>query len=380
MHKSIAKLLENSLDQARRFLEDSIIEVNGLFGFPEFKGKPRITEWGGTSSALSALTLLDNINPSLKKDVESSKRWLINQNRNGSWNASGYYSLEATAGVLNDVYILNIVPREVVDQALKYFWDNYSAGFFMTPGSKDNPHVYTTYLILKCFTHYSNIPLGIKGEIKKWLLSVKTHDNKWGISKGSEASVAHSIYALYILNYCGDDWNTITNDYKELIQWILGNFSRINYVYEEFETIIHASDPEGHSFLRLRISHYILPLVGNLCIDMNLKVPSIRIFKEIVNTQRNGGWGPDSRLTMWATYQAIAFLVRFDNHISKKIRILDILKAYYSFIAIRILVSLIAIGLFIWIITDYNNGISFVISFAANCLFFILPWLIQKRA
>ena len=222
MHKSIRKLLDNSFGQARCFFEESILELNGISGFPENKGKQRITEWGGTSSALSAIAHFTNITPTLINKIDSSKQWLIGQNKNGSWNASGFYSLEATAGVMNDIYILNIIPDEIKKQSVKYIWDNYnSAGFFITSGSRDNPHIYTTYLILKCLTQYDHIPLERKVEIKNWIHSIKRYDNKWGISNGCEASVAHSIYALCILNFCGDDWNTILNDYKDLILWIL---------------------------------------------------------------------------------------------------------------------------------------------------------------
>lgn len=304
MRKSIIKQLEYSFIQARRFFEESILEINHVYGFPEYKGKQRITEWGGTSSAISAIAILGNNTPLLSDKIESSKQWLISQNRNGAWNASGFFSLEATTGVMNDLYEVNIVPEDIKNLALHYIWNNYNpAGFFITPGSKESPHIYTNYLTLKCLSQYSNIPQEKKTKIKEWLLSIKNYNGSWGISKDCEESVPHSIYALYILNYCGVDWETIKDEYKYLIAWILKNYKKVYFSYEEFENTNNESDSAGQNFFRLRISHYILPLFGNLCIDLNDKIESIRITKAILKTQRNGGWGPpDSRLTMWATY------------------------------------------------------------------------------
>lgn len=381
MHKSIIKQIENSFIQARSFFEESILEINNVFGFPEYKGKHRITEWGGTSSAISALALLGNINPLLVDMIENSKYWLINQNKNGSWNASGFYSLEATTGVMNDLYELNIIPDDIKHKSLNYIWSNYNnTGFFITPGSKENPHVYTTYLTLKCMTQNSNIPNERKAEIKKWLLSIKNYDNNCGISNACEASVPHSIYALYILNYCGVDWDTIKSEYKDLISWILNNYNKVRFSYEEFENTNNLSDSEGQNFLRLRISHYILPLVGNFCIDLNNKIESIRVMKALVKTQRNGGWGPpDARLTMWATYQSIAFLTRFKNAMLKRIKVFDILRAYFPFLGIRMIVTVLAIGLFYLLIKDDQNIFALGISLLANIIFAIFPWLIKRQ-
>lgn len=101
--------------------------------------------------------------------------------------------------------------------------------------------------------------------------------------------------------------------------------------------------------------------------------------KEIIYKQKNGGWGPDSRLTMWATNQSIAFLLRFKNGTLNRITVLDILQADYHLVGNRMLFSIMTIVLFIWLLHDDQNLIGFVISFTANLIFLIFPWMIKKN-
>lgn len=118
----------SAIQEARSFLMGCRLHKTVLgeqiIGFPEIKGKERITEWGGTSSAIAVLLADIQYNPLEEiTDINRAVEWLISRQTNGAWEASGMPCAEATAGVAFDLLLVGKLSAIAQDNAVNFLGD-----------------------------------------------------------------------------------------------------------------------------------------------------------------------------------------------------------------------------------------------------------------
>ncbi|NUN24383.1 MAG: terpene cyclase/mutase family protein [Candidatus Jettenia caeni] len=269
MKKNFEAYIQKAKSQAQQFFENSYKEVslNGstqACGFPEMRGRTRLTEWGATSAAISGLKIIGFDSERLKSIFDKSKLWLLSkQNEDGSWEASGLKLAEATAGVLLDLNSINYDNSSHIDKAISFLDKCYKDGYYIsTPRSIETPHIYTTYIVTKCLAKMHRL----KNEkaIKSWVLSARTTKGIWGQTPDSnDETPIHTIFALFILNACGMPWKEMKIQFQKQIDWIKKSYMKQEYVYEEMQFEYDTLDEYGKQYGRLRLRHFTLPAVGN---------------------------------------------------------------------------------------------------------------------
>ena len=202
MKRHLLKRITSSLIQAHSFFLNSYHESQTdsesiASGFPETKGKKRVTEWGGTSSAVAAFRMCGIESEQTNTIADSSSRWLLSlMDSHGSWEASGMHLAEATAGILLDLNIDggNPIIATSVDFMKSCYKDKC---FYSTPEGSVVPHLYTTYLVTKCLNKYSRHENADR--IRDWVLSCNNADKHWGqIPQSNVSTPVHTIFALNI--------------------------------------------------------------------------------------------------------------------------------------------------------------------------------------
>lgn len=175
--------IEKCFQDANRFLQNCPIEIeycngNGeiekYYGFPHYQCKKRITEYGGTSSAVAALYDLGFTNQEIKNKVEKSISWLISkQKEDGSWQAGSSYCCEVTAGILSELACWDVLPGEVRQKAIKYVESCFcDEGFFYSePNSVNVPHLYTTFIAVRALKESGMLGEKYKKSVIKWIQS-----------------------------------------------------------------------------------------------------------------------------------------------------------------------------------------------------------------
>lgn len=385
MKKKFEAFIQNAKSQAQLFFENSYKEISldgpaQACGFPEMRGRTRLTEWGATSAAISGLKITGINSERLKSIFDKSRLWLISkQNEDGSWEASGLRLAEATAGVLLDLVSINSVDSYQIDKAISFLDTCYKNGYYLsTPRSIETPHIYTTYIVTKCLAKLSR--LKDTDTIKSWVLSARTIRDNWGQTPGSnEDTPIHTIFALFTLNACGISWKEIKAQFRKQIDWIKKAYKEQEYVYEEMQFEYDNSDEYGKEYGRLRLRHFTLPAVGNILIQIDEAQDALIIARNILNRQFSGGWGPSKdELTMWATQQSLELV--------ESVRI-DILPDISNFQYLSALFRKIPFSLFKLIATILGIGITVLflmipeyrINLIVGVFLMIIPWLIKRH-
>lgn len=384
MKNSLKNLIQNAKHQAQLFFETSYREIkksntHTVFGFPEMSNRDRLTEWGATSSALVGLQLSSDNSPNAQNIMAKSKGWLTSkQIDDGSWEASDMSLSEATAGVLIDLKKINSLDSNVMEKGISFLDSCYKDDHFIsTPASIEKPHLYTTYIISK-FLHEVG-RLNHKEKIIHWILSAQTANSRWGqMPKSNEETAIHTIFAINILNMCGMSWYEVKSKFGNQISWIKNCDQKNNYLYEEMQFRYKSTDEYGAEYGRLRLRHFVLPIIGNFYINIGKKADALKIAKKIISQQFSGGWGPSKdELTMWATQQSIEFLINVENQILKTISNLEYLLSCVrgiSFLGIKLFVTLIgaAIASILLFFPDYRA------SFLVGIFLMVVPWLLKR--
>jgi len=369
--------------QAKNFFERNLISIKTHsgeqhYGFPVAEGKKRITEWGATSAGLRALLWLGASSPIVSSKCESAKQWLLTQQQNGAWEASGFFSAEATAGVLLDLLSVGVADDEVAGKALEFINLCYRKGYYAsTPTSTEKPHIYTTYLVVRCLAARGRLEK--KDEIKNWVLESQTSSGMWG--RGPDAnieSLVHTIYAYQILHLCGVTKDELLASFGDTLRTTIKRSTEVTYVYEEIEVEQQASDLAGIKYHRLRIQHFALPNLGNLCIAVGNRHTAFSTARKLLEEQFAGGWGPSNdELTMWATVQAIEYLHSFKTKILPYMSTMDYLLYWTDLIPYRLAkLCLSFVGLAVLIIflltPNYRQNL------LVGVFLIIVPWLFAR--
>ena len=382
--KSFEGAVEQSFLQAKHFFERNLISIANNagvrhYGFPVAEGKKRITEWGATSAGLRSLLWLGVSSPALNSKCKIAKEWLLRKQKEGAWEASDFFSAEATAGVLLDLVSVRAVDDEVVNKALRFINSCYRKGYYSsTPTSTEKPHIYTTYVVTKCLTTCGRLEK--KDEIREWLLDSQTRDGMWGRTPGANIdSLVHTIYAYQILHFCGMTRDELLSRFRAQIKTVLKASIELNYLYEEIEAEQQVSDSAGIKYLRLRIQHFVLPALGHLCIVLGDRHTGFRAAKRLLEQQFTGGWGPSNdELVMWGTAQAIEYLDSFKNQILPSVSRIEYSLYYMDLIPYRFAkVAISLTGLVVFIIFLLIPG--YRPTLLVGLFLMIVPWVFGQR-
>lgn len=373
----------SAIQEARSFLMGCRLHRTVLgeqiIGFPEIKGKERITEWGGTSSAIAVL-LGDVQYIPLEEiaDINRAVEWLISRQTNGAWEASGMPCAEATAGVAYDLLLVGKLSAIAQGNAVNFLSRCYRDGYFVsTPNYIGQPHIYTTYIVTKFF---SKIAIDFeKDAIRQWVKGMQLPNGRWGASRnGGNETISHTVLALNILANTGKTWAEIENDYPEQIAWILKNYRANRYESEELHIPTNSLDRAGQLYTRLSLRLFELPRVGELAINIGDSVTAARVQRSLLNQQYQGGWGPSkNELTMWATQQSVDFLLRFKLEIIPRLKLWTLFHSYFSdnkYFSIRLIIFMVGLILtfFFLFIPEYRANL--IVSLFMLVLAWAAPW------
>ena len=94
----------------------------------------RVTDWGGTSSAICLLYQIGNSGTvDIIEKIEKATEWLLaDQAIEGSWEAAEMQCCEATAAVVFDLNETNLLSQEKLEKAINFIQSvsaKYSCGF-----------------------------------------------------------------------------------------------------------------------------------------------------------------------------------------------------------------------------------------------------------
>lgn len=378
--------IDSVLIKATEFIENAILEREDggkkFYAFPECIGKNRITEWGGTSSAISSLYRLNYSKSSdFSQKLKSAEEWLLSQQKDGAWDSSELFCSEATSAILYDLYGLNIIKKNQINKAIKYIHlcFNESEGYFKsTPNVHQSLHLYTTFLATRTLSKYDKLNSTEQEKIKVWIKSIQRSDGCWGETpKSSFSSVPHTVFALMTLSFCGIKKQTLVNSYSKTISWLKRQVYCCKYKYS-LEQIERYSDYDTSGELPriLNIGHYFVTILSDFFMYIGDKSTTLITIDIILKSQVNGGWGIDTnKLSLWATQQAIECICNFkecylDNYNMVELLIIPIPNVYS-----KIFISVISFLLLIWLLIDPIRRDSAIIS----SIFMILPWLWKKQ-
>ena len=356
------KSIDTCLNEAQDFIVRSHIRIENsnkdkISGWPQYMGKKRITEYGGTSSALSVLYMLDYIDR--EGICEDSLKWLMKkQNNDGGWMSSREYHCETTAGILMELYNEKEqkLSIECIKRAVGFINKCYDTnGYFKaTLRSNETPHIYVTYKAV-CALHLTgDLSQSQMASITQWIKANKSTDERWGdIGKSERGTVSGTIFALLILYYCGFTVEELRSEYKTQIAWIKYMTKRdVGTMYDsDAIDLSMRKDTYGETYNTLFTQHYIAPLAYNLFSLFEDKKRTRKIALEIIKNQYCGGWGPSKdRCTMWATQQAVTVILDFQQ--KSKLNVLCELKRKQIIVVIVLL-----LGLMILVTTAIYGGL-----------------------
>lgn len=371
---------------ASKFLEVSLMEIDDFnvngekiknYGFPHYQCKRRITEYGGTSSAVAALYDLGLPNHEIKNKVEKSIKWLTGkQNEDGSWQAGYNYCCEVTAGILSELTYWEILPEEIKKKAIEYVVSCYSGeGFFCSvpvSNSVNQPHLYTTYIAVKALRESNSLEEEYKKNIIKWIQSSMSIDGMWGSEKSATSgTVTYTVLALLTLYYCDYSISQIKKDYKKQLAFVKKSIKKCGNLYEGEEIIVEqGKDSCGIKYAVLHTDIFAGPIMGELFLYLDKEKYVCRIVKSILHYQNTGGWGPaNDRTTMWATQQAIRVIKMYKKQYLDGFNSKDASSSSDFFLRFVITVILLIITIYLLSLPEYRCGI------IVTVIFMLLPWI-----
>lgn len=282
----------------------------------------RVTDWGGTSSAICLLYQIGNSGTvDIIEKIEKATEWLLaDQAIEGSWEAAEMQCCEATAAVVFDLNETNLLSQKKLEKAINFIQSCYIQGkgyFISRPGVQQKPHIYTTYLAVRTLSvighiSFSNIQ---KRQIINWIDLAKSADDKWNSrSQCIEGDVAHTIFALLILYYCGVSVKEIKRKYRKQIKWLQSKIKDCTslsgaFSYEATEAYdISKSDSYGEGAFILKSYHFNTALLCHFFLKIKKMGISQRLIQKMIALRgQQEGWGlsADDKIFVWATQQAI---------------------------------------------------------------------------
>lgn len=381
---SLEQDIEKCFRDARSFLQHCPIEIEYCndsgekienCGFPHYQCKKRITEYGGTSSAVAALYDLGFSNQEIQNKVEKSINWLNGrQNKDGSWQACSNYCCEVTAGILSELTYWNVLPNEVKQKAIEYVKSCYSdEGYFCSvPNSTNDPHLYTTFIAVKALKENNMLGEDYKKNIIKWMQSSMSIDKMWGNEKRATlGTVTYTALALLTLCYCDYSISRMKKDYKKQLDFVKESIKRCGNLYEGEEMIVEeGKDACGIKYAVLHTDIFAGPIMGELFLFLNKEKYVRRIVKSILQYQNTGGWGPaNDRTTMWATQQAIRVIKMYQKKYLDEYHLINVFSNLNFFFRFMITIVLFMITIRLLFLPEYRSGIIITV------IFMFLPWI-----
>jgi len=381
--------INRCLNEASAFLDASLknvqICVNGkktnIWGFPHYKSKQRITEYGGTSSGISAFHHVGIPSSEIEEKLHSSIKWLIEQQApSGAWNASSVYCCEVTSGVLIDLTRWDVLGDSAELKADKYIKSCYNSnGFFNSiPESTGTPHLYTTYIAVKALNEKQPLSQKMKDEIKNWVISSKASDGNWGGEP--QCNIGTPVYtamALLLLHYCDYDVKKMKKDFKSQLRYVKKHIKGCGNLYESEEILVeNGNDLYGIKYQVLHTTLYGGPIILELFIALCEYQPMVNSISSILKNQYAGGWGPTKeRLTMWATQQAVSSIKKFQLEVWPHLNFFQKSVIYkIPFFPIKVFFSLLFLGLAIYLFLTPEFRSSTIVS----AFFAVLPWFKER--
>jgi hypothetical protein len=382
--KHFESQIEKSLLGAKHFFERNLISINpddstSYYGFPVAEGRRRITEWGATSAGLRSLLSLGISSSDIQSKCDRAKAWIIGQQRDGAWEASDFFSTEATAGDLLDLISVRAIDNNAINNAIEFLTSCYRDGYYnSTPTSTEKPHIYTTYLVTKCLSTYGRLEQ--KTEIRDWILKSQIQKGRWGkVPDTNIDSLIHTIYCYQILLLCGMSNDELQSRFHTQIERVLKESIYLNYVYEEIEVQQRLSNSSGLMYNRLRIQHFVLPSLGSFSLMISAKHVAFAAAQKLLDQQFAGAWGPSNdELTMWATAQAIEYLQSFKATILRPMSSKNYIFYRCTFIPYVFLKAIVTfVGLLLLVVFLLVPG------YRENCLvglfLMVIPWFLGKN-
>jgi len=379
--------IQKSINEAKQFLIDSIMEIddNGqsINGFPHYRGKKRITEYGGTSSAISALYKIGTVTNGIHASTQNALKWLWSkQNSDGSWQSSQLYCSEVTAGVLNDLANLKSeIPQNTKELACQYIKSCYEEdGYFKSdPHNIAVPHIFTTYICTNALTLYDCFNDNMKENIKKWIIdSHAIEKSGWGITpQSNEAKISSTIYALKTLLLCNYPKKQLNKEFKKDLLYLKHMIASCGNLYENEEVNIQLGNDEyGVVYKTLKFSHYTATLLGDFFMENEDYQSLLNVIDKILNAQFTGGWGiSKDYLSMWATNQSVDLLLRFKESTYPRLNKYKLFFYKIPFFATKIVFSIIIIAIIVFLIFNSKESRDTLI---VSLLIAIVPWLFKR--
>jgi len=381
--------INRCLNETSAFLDASLknvqICVNGkkstIWGFPHYKSKRRITEYGGTSSGISAFYYVGIPSSGIQEKLLSSVKWLIGkQAPTGAWNSSSVYCCEVTSGILIELTRWDVLGDSAESKAYKYIRSCYNIlGFFNSiPQGVGTPHLYTTYIAVKALIEKQSISQKMKDDIKKWVISSKASDGNWGGEP--QCNIGTPVYtamALLLLYYCDYDVKKMKNDFKSQLNYVKKHIKGCGNLYENEEILVeNGKDLYGTTYQVLHTTLYGGPIILELFIALREYQPMVNSINSVLKNQYAGGWGPTKeRLTMWATQQAVSSIKKFQLVIWPNLNFFQKSIIYkIPFFPIKFLFSLLFLSLAIFLFLTPEFRSSTIVS----AFFAILPWFKER--
>lgn len=383
---------------ARRYVERCCITVTQdgqeIQAFTECEGKMRVTDWGGTSSAICLLNQIGNSGtPDIIKKINNATKWLLqDQAEDGSWEAAEMQCCEATSAVLFDLNETNLLSKEKTEKAVNFIQNCYIQGygyFLSRPGVNQKPHIYTTYLAVKALAVVSSETFSDtqKQQIIDWVIKAKAADNNWNSTPQCiEGDVAHTIFALLTLHYCGLTMKEIKKGYKKQLKWLKSHIKDCStlsgaFSYEATEAYDRTKvDSCGEGAFILKSYHFNTALLCHFFLKNNQMGIARRLIQKMLDLRgKQEGWGlaSDNKIFVWATQQAIDCMYEFEKQMFKNPIIGSLKCQIYRipYFPIKVTLIFILIPLIHWLLRDEKKGADIVLSF----IMMILPWLIKRE-
>lgn len=391
--------IHNSYILARKYIERCCITVSQdgktIHAFTECEGKNRVTDWGGTSSALYLLAQTGtNGNTKFENEIQNAENWLLSdQAKDGSWEAAEMQCCEATSAVVFDLKSIDRINKKQLNKAIEYvqrcYHERGANGYFLSkPQISQTPHIYTTYLSVKAlYTVGRCMTPRQKKYIKNWINSSQSSDGKWGQTPNcATGDVAHTVFALSILYYCDMPIKEIKRRFSRTIKWLYKQIkfcSTLNgaFSYEATEVYLRdKGDMYGEGAYILKSYHFNLALICDFFLKIKRYDISQRIIKKLIklrNEQEGWGLNAENKIFVWATQQAIDCMYQFESSIFKnknffisRLRSLIYCVPYFP---IKFIAFILIIPIILWILKYENMLPSLILSL----IMLVLPWIIK---
>lgn len=382
----IQNQIENMLIESRTFVWDNrrTIQIGEekFDVYPEYRGKTRVTEWGGTSAAVSLLGKVGIDSHEMNMSVQSSIKWLEIKQVNGAWNAAEMYRLEATCGVLLDLLECKCLSYTSKNNAIFYIkscFDEKTGCFYSTPEKSNNPHIYSTFLAIKALYKTGQLDQKISQLVSLWIIKSKSLDGMWGIRPKVECgTISHTVYALMTLFYCGYSVQQIKQIYIKQIKWLKSKINVSQKLFEEEHIpCLKSMDEDGKLNSNLRTYHFSLIWLFDFFYLVEDKYAMMKIYKNLYKMFTCNGWGKDSEHKfVWATDQAVGCIIVFRDNVLSNMSLLIRLSYSIRFFWIKLILSILLFLLTIlWIRSDIWRVEDIILAFIPS----ILPWLFKRN-